>query len=144
MLIDVLLFVPFSNKLHFIGKWIQFDLIGGPGVMWKHNHLLAGLGGRSYINDKKNQWQIDFLSGISDISGNKGYGSVKNLVSPLFINLKYLYVFGGNFMVGPQVTFGRVPSKCTDPNGTYLECGHGGYSSISVAVQIGIPKEWGQ
>lgn len=134
----------FSNKLHLVGKWIQFDIKGGDGVEWHHDHLLFGGGARSFFNAGEQQWQLNFLTGFSTVTGNKGVGNVGGLEMPMFLDMKYLWVYGGNVLLGPQVTFGRVPNKCTDPNGTYLACGHGGYTSIGFSVQFGLPKEWGQ
>lgn len=134
----------FSNKLHVTGKWMQFDIEGGNDVSWHHDHLLFGAGARNYFNNRSNQWQLNFLTGWSTVTGSKGVGNVKGLEAPFFIDGKYFWVFGGNTMIGPQITFGRVPNSCTDPDGTYLECGHGGYTSVGVVVQVGLPKEWGQ
>lgn len=135
----------FSNKLQLVTKYLQFNVEGGEGVTWKHEHLLFGGGARAFVgNEKKQQWQVNFLSGFSSVEGNNGIGKVKGLDVPLFIDLKYYWVFGGNLMIGPQITFGRIPNKCTDPLGTYIECGHGGFTSIALSVQIGLPKDWGQ
>lgn len=134
----------FSDKIHLAGKWEQFDVEGKSEITWSHNHILAGVGMRGFFGENQ-QWQINALTGMSEVSGSKGVGSIKNLEQPLFIEIKWFTVFGdGNFMIGPQITFARVPNACNDPNGTYVECGHGGYASISVSLQIGIPEKWGE
>lgn len=134
----------FSDRLHIVAKWVQFDVAASQDVTWSHDHKLVGIGMRDFFGeDKKQQWQINVLSGWSEVVGSNGIGSVKNLDSPIFADLKYLWLLGNNFMIGPQITFARVANTCQNPNGVYTECGHGGYASISLTMHIGVPKSWG-
>ena len=133
----------FSDKMHVVSKWMQFDLKGSGGVFWGHDHMLAGLGFRDFFGDSQ-QWSINILSGTSKVTGNKGIGSIKNLEMPMFLDIKYVWAFGSNLMIGPQITFGRVPNSCQEQDGKFSECGHGGYSSISLTFQIGLPDSWGK
>ncbi len=134
----------FSDRLHIVGKWVQFDIEAHGDVSWHHDHKMIGAGMRDFFGEKKRQqWQLNLMTGLSDVSGSQGIGSVKNLDMPVFVDLKYLWTFGPNFMAGPQITFGRVPNTCTDPNGIYTQCGHGGYTNVSLTLHMGIPESWG-
>ena len=133
----------FSDKMQVVGKYMQFKVKGSDNVEWTHEHLLAGLGFRSFFGDSQ-QWQINILTGESSVRGNQGIGSVKNLELPMFLDIKYQWVASANLMIGPQITFGRVANSCDNPDGRYTECGHGGYTAISLNIQIGLPDKWGQ
>lgn len=134
----------FSDRLHIVGKWMQFDIKAKNNVVWTHDHRLLGAGIRWFFADHSQQIQFNLLSGFSEVTGNGEIGKVRNLEAPIFLDVKYMWVFGNNLMIGPQITFGRVPNKCEDPVGTYTECGHGGYTAVSIAVQFGLPENWGQ
>lgn len=141
------LFYNFSDRLHLFTKWVQFDVEASNGVSWHHDHKLVGMGLRDFVGENKDQqWQINLSSGgagWSTVTGSGDIGNVKNLDSPVFIEGKWMWVFGNNLMIGPQITFARVPNTCEDPNGTYIQCGSGGYSSVAVTIHIGVPKSWG-
>lgn len=132
----------FSDLLHISSKVVQFDVKGPKNTSWHHEHYLAGAGIRTYIFDKSQQVQLNVMTGTSSVK-EKELGSVKNLEAPVFFDIKYFWLAGDNFAIGPQITFGRVANKCDKINGTYLECGHGGFTSFMLGIQIGIPEEWG-
>ncbi len=133
----------FSDKMHVVAKWMQFDLDGPGDVTWTHSHMLAGIGFRDFFGDSQ-QWSVNILSGTSEVKGNQGIGSIDNLEMPMFLDIKYTWAFGANLLIGPQITFGRVPNSCKEQDGKFTECGHGGYSSISLSIQIGLPDSWGE
>lgn len=130
----------FSDKMHVVGKWMKFDIKGANDVKWAHDHKLIGIGLRDTF--AQNQIiQLNILTGESSVTGDHGIGKVANLEPPVFFDIKYLWMFGESLIVGPQITFGRVASSCKDPDGRYTECGHGGYTSFGLTVQIGIPDD---
>jgi len=132
----------FSDKMQVVGKWMQFDIEGKKGVKWHHSHMLMGIGFRDLFAGNQS-WQINLLTGESKVTGNKGIGEISNLELPMFLDIKYMWVLGPNIMIGPQITFGRVPNSCEEPDGKYSDCGHGGYSAMSFAIQVGLPENWG-
>lgn len=133
----------FSDKIHVVGKIVQFELEGKKGTKWKHQHMLAGFGARSFFAKNTQQWQVNFMTGTSEVSESK-LGKVKNLESPIFVDLKYLWAFGDSFFIGPEITFARIANKCNEINGTYMECGSGGYTSFGLTFQVGMPDNWGK
>ena len=133
----------FSDKIHFLTKVVQFEIEGKKGTKWKHAHYLAGFGMRSFFANNSQQWQINVLTGTSEVSEDK-LGKIKNLEAPVFADIKYLWLFGESFLVGPQITFARVANKCDEINGTTMECGSGGYTGVGVVFQIGMPDSWGK
>ena len=133
----------FSDKIHLVAKVVQFELEGKKGTKWKHQHLLAGVGGRSFFNENNQQLQVNVLTGTSEVSEAK-LGKMKNLEPPVFIDLKYLWLFGESFLVGPEITFGRVAYSCDEINGKTMDCGTGGYAGFGLAFQIGMPDSWGK
>lgn len=133
----------FSDKIHFLTKVVQLELEGKQGTKWKHTHYLAGFGMRSFFANNSQQWQINVLTGTSEVSEDK-LGKIKNLEAPVFADIKYLWLFGESFLVGPQITFARVANKCEEINGTTMECGSGGYAGVGVVFQIGMPDSWGK
>lgn len=133
----------FSDKMQVVAKAMQFKVVGKDDVEWTHEHYLIGIGMRSFFGDSQ-QWQINLLTGESSVKGNNGIGSVKNLELPMFLDIKYQWVASSTLMIGPQITFGRVANSCEEPDGKYTDCGHGGYTSISLNIQIGLPDDWGK
>ena len=133
----------FSPKMQVVTKYMQFKVKGKDDTEWTHEHMLVGLGIRSYFGDDQ-QFQVNILLGESKVTGNNGLGSVKNLEIPIFLDLKYQWVISDTLMLGPQITFGRVANSCEEPDGKYTDCGHGGYTSIALNIQIGLPDDWGK
>lgn len=130
----------FSDKMQIVGKWMRFEIKGVSEVTWKHDHKLIGVGIRDKFGDSQ-LIQANILTGESTVEGDQGIGTVNNLELPVFLDIKYTWMFGESFIIGPQITFGRVANTCEDPDGKYTECGHGGYTSIGLTLQIGIPDD---
>lgn len=133
----------FSDRIHLAAKVVQYELEGKKGSNWKHQHILGGVGMRDFFAQDTQQLQVNFLTGTSEVSEDD-LGKMKNLEPPVFIDLKYLWIFGESFFVGPEITFARVANSCDEINGTTMECGTGGYAAFGLTFQIGMPDKWGK
>lgn len=133
----------FSDKIHLVAKVVQFELEGKKGTKWKHQHMLAGVGGRSFFAENAQQLQVNFLTGTSEVSEDN-LGKMKNLEPPVFVDMKYLWLFGESFLIGPEITFARVANNCDEINGKTMDCGTGGYAGFGLTFQVGMPDNWGK
>lgn len=127
----------FSELLSIWGRYSFFTVKGvklnGNDTSWEHKHYAGGLGYR-YMFKEKNRIVYNVGLSQSEIKETVSLGTVKSLQTGVVADIKFLWT-DDNLSYGPYLTITNVPSKAT----TWETHHKGGYTSIGLTLQMGIP-----